>query len=55
MMDTWGLKVSTWKNGSLERFAWEAKGEELQSQEIAKDTQEQLRETMKVQKDLLEK
>jgi hypothetical protein len=47
-MDTWGLKVTTWKNGSFKWFAWEAKGEEFQSQEIMMDTQEQLHETMEV-------
>jgi hypothetical protein len=55
MMDSWGLKVAMWKNGSLEKFAWEIRGEELQSQEVAMDTQEQLHEIMKVQKYLLEK
>jgi hypothetical protein len=37
-MDTWGLKVVMWKNGSLVWFVWEAKGEGFQSQEIVMAT-----------------
>ncbi len=48
------LKVIVWKNGSLERFAWKAKGEEFQSQEIVMDTQKQLHERMEVYKNLLD-
>jgi hypothetical protein len=31
-MDTWGLIIATWKNGSLEKIVWKAKGEKLQPQ-----------------------
>ncbi len=49
------LKVIVWKIGSLKRFAWKTKGEELQLQEIVMDNKKQLHEKMEVQNDLLEK
>lgn len=29
VMDTWGLTIVAWKNGSLEKLIWKAKGEKL--------------------------
>ncbi len=42
------LKVIVLKNGSLKRFTWKTKGEELQLQEVMMDTWKQLYEKMEV-------